>query len=393
MATAMHGLPHLVQSPTEDAFVQDPYPFYDRARAAGDIVFWRDYGMPVAVSHRAVTGILKDRRFGREPIEPPEVPPHLAPFQALERHSMLEREPPAHTRLRGCVLRAFTSARIAALKAGISALCHDLIDRFPDSGFDLLPTYARPIPVIVIARLLGVPESMSDRLLDWSNAMVAMYQARRDRAVEDAAAVASREFSEFLGTHLAERRSSPAGDLVSHLITLQSEEEGLSDEELVATCILLLNAGHEATVHTLGNGAKTLLERGMPLSGDPATVEEILRFDPPLHLFTRVAYEDLTLHGVDLRRGDSVGCLLAAANRDPGVWPDPGRFNPTRRAATNAAFGAGLHFCVGAPLARLELQVSLSTLAERCPTLRLAEPPRYAGLYHFHGLDTLRVTR
>ncbi len=384
------------QSPTDPGFVQNPYPFYDRARGLGDLVWWNNYAIPVATSHRAVTAILKDRRMGRAPLEPPETPPHLAPFYAIEAHSMLELEPPRHTRLRGLVLRAFTSRRIAALAPEIEALCHALIDRFPDGPFDLLPAYAQEVPVIVIARLLGVPETMTAELLSWSNAMVAMYQARRDRAVEEAAARAAEEFARFLRDYVDARRAQPADDLITHLIAAEEDGARLSTDELITTCILLLNAGHEATVHSLGNGVKAVLEAGAQDAArntPEALVEEVLRFDPPLHLFTRWVYKDLELFGHRLARGDEVGCLLAAANRDPAVWTAPEVFDPARSPATHAAFGAGLHFCVGAPLARLEMAIGLRALFTRCPGLELADPPEYANLFHFHGLNRLTVTR
>ena len=386
----------LRQSPTDPAFVQDPYPFYERARAFGDIFYWEDYGLPMAASHRAVTALLKDRRLGREPLEPPSFPDRLAPFYAVEAHSMLELEPPRHTRLRGLVLRAFTNRRIRALAPEIEALCHALIDDLPDGKVDLLPAFAQRLPVIVIARLLGVPEGMADQLLAWSNAMVGMYQARRTREMEDAAAGAAAAFADFMRGYVAERRARPADDLITHLIAAEEEGERLTTDELITTCILLLNAGHEATVHTIGNGVKALLAAGPPrpaLAPDriEGTVEEILRFDPPLHLFTRHVYEDAELFGHAFRRGDRVGCLLASANRDPAVWRDADRFDPFRPVLTNAAFGAGLHFCVGAPLARLELQIALPVLFGRLPGLRLADAPAYANLYHFHGLERLRV--
>ncbi len=386
----------IAQSPTEPGFVQNPYPFYDRARGMGDLVWWEDYGLPVATTHRAVTAILKDRRMGRAPLAPPENPPHLAPFYAIEAHSMLELEPPRHTRLRGLVLRAFTSRRIAALAPEIEALCHRLIDAFPDGPFDLLPAYAQEVPVVVIARLLGVPETMTGQLLDWSNAMVAMYQARRDRAVEDAAARASTEFADFLRDYVTSRRAHPADDLITHLIAAEEDGARLTTDELITTCILLLNAGHEATVHSLGNGVKAVLDTGAQSAATNAPdrlAEEVLRFDPPLHMFTRHIYEDLELFGHRLSRGGEVGCLLGAANRDPAVWTDPNTFLPERKPATHTAFGAGLHFCVGAPLARLELAIGLGTLFTRCPGLRFAAPPGYANLYHFHGLEYLIVTR
>lgn len=388
----------LSQSPTEPAFVQDPYRFYERARKGGPLFRWDDYGLVCATSAAAVGAILRDRRFGRE--EPEElrrpVPAHLAPFYAVEAHSMLELEPPRHTRLRSLVLRAFTSRRIAALAPEIEALSHQLIDAFPAGAFDLLPAFAQKLPVTIIARLLGVPEDRGPDLLAWSNAMVGMYQARRSRAMEDAAVSATQSFADFLRRHVESRRSQPADDLITHLIAAESEGEKLTTDELIATCILLLNAGHEATVHAIGNGVKALLEGGHGagvLTPDraEATVEEILRHDPPLHLFTRHAYEDVEIAGHTFRRGDRVGLLLAAANRDPQMWDAPGRFNPARPVKASHSFGAGLHFCVGAPLARLELQTALPILFRRLPGLTLAEPPRYADLYHFHGLERLMV--
>nr|WP_104069791.1 cytochrome P450 [Albidovulum inexpectatum] len=393
-------MPGLSQSPTEDAFVQNPYPFYDRARALGPLFHWADYDLTCSASATVVGAILRDRRFGRETpaeLKTPE-PEHLAPFYDVERHSLLELEPPSHTRLRSLVLRAFTSRRIAGLAPEIERLAHDLIDAAPESEFDLIRHFAQPLPVIIIARLLGVPETRADDLLAWSNAMVAMYQARRSREIEDAAAKAAAEFSDFLRELVEQRRNAPADDLITQLIRAETEDGKLTTDEMIATCILLLNAGHEATVHTIGNGVKALLEHGMGrdmLAPDrvEATVEEILRFDPPLHLFTRWAYEDVEIAGHSFRRGDRVGCLLAAANRDPAVWDEPDHFVPDRPLKPNLSFGAGIHFCVGAPLARLELRIALPVLFDRLPGLRIAQAPRYANLYHFHGLQQLIVSR
>ncbi len=386
------GLLRLSQPATEPAFVQDPYPFYDRGREGGDLFWWEEYGLPCATSHRAVAALLRDRRLGRE--APPEVAPawpeHVRPFYDVEAHSMLELEPPRHTRLRGLVLRAFTSRRIAAMGPEIEALCDRLIDAFPAGSFDLLDAYGRVIPVVVIARLLGVPEERADDLLGWSNAMVAMYQARRTREIEDRAVAATLAFRGFIEETVRARRKAPGDDLLTHLIAAEEAGERLSTDELVSTCILLLNAGHEATVHTFGNGAKTLLEQGVGAI-DEGTVEEVLRFDPPLHMFTRWVYEDVELHGHPFRRGDQVALLLGAANRDPVAYPEPGRFDPAREGPANVAFGGGIHFCVGAPLARLELLIGLRRLWERRPSLKLAEAPRYADVFHFHGLERLVV--
>lgn len=376
--------------------MQDPYPFYDRARALGPLFLWEDYALPCAAGHAEVNALLRDRRFGREPPPgfAPAIPEHLAPFYAVEAHSMLELEPPRHTRLRGLVLRPFTSRRIAGLAPEIAALCHDLIDALPETAADLLPAFAQKLPVIVIARLLGVPEERADELLHWSNAMVGMYQAGRTPEAEARAVAATGDFVAFLRTHVQQKRAAPADDLLSHLIVAEEAGERLSTDELISTCILLLNAGHEATVHTLGNALNALLPRGIvarPESVAPL-VEEVLRHDPPLHLFTRWCREEAEIFGHRFRPGDQLGCLLAAANRDPAVCPNPGRFDPTRAPGAQLAFGAGIHFCVGAPLARLELQLALPILFDRLKGLQFSRSPRYADVYHFHGLDALPVS-
>jgi cytochrome P450 len=386
----------LQQSPKDTAFVQNPYPFYEHARALGPFFRWADYNLICTGNAAAVNAIFRDRRFGREPVEPLIIPPHLAPFYAVEAHSMLELEPPRHTRLRNLVLRAFTSRRIAGLAPDIAALATELAEACPPGEFDLLTSFAQPLPVRIIARLLGVPEEMAPDLLRWSNAMVGMYMAGRTREMEDKAVAATEAFVSFLRAYVEDRRARPADDLITQLIAAEMEGEKLTTDELITTCILLLNAGHEATVHTIGNGVKTLLETGTPLTAlapekVEATVEEILRFDPALHMFTRYAYDDVEVMGHTFHRGDQVALLLAAANRDPGLWEAPDQFHPARPVKPHASFGAGLHFCVGAPLARLELQVALPILFQHHPGLTLATAPQYADVYHFHGLGALPV--
>jgi cytochrome P450 len=391
---------HLSQSHADPAFVQNPYPFYEVARAAGPFFHWDEYGIACTGNYAAVSAIFRDRRFGREaPAElAPKIPAHLAPFYAVEAHSMLELEPPRHSRLRGLVLRAFTSRRIAGLAPDVTALCDELIGAFPDGPFDLLQAFAQPLPVRIIARLLGVPEGMAPDLLRWSNAMVGMYMANRTRETEDRAVAATEAFVAFMRGYVDQRRARPADDLITHLIAAESEGERLTTDELITTCILLLNAGHEATVHTIGNGVKALLEHQTPHSAlapgaVEATVEEVLRFDPALHMFTRWAYEEVEVMGHRFQRGDRVALLLAAANRDPGQWDRAKAFLPDRPVKPMTSFGAGLHFCVGAPLARLELQIALPALFRACPGLRLVEPPVYGDVYHFHGLQRLMVAR
>ena len=338
----------LSQDPTDDSFVQDPYAFYQRAReTVGSCFHWQEYGMPAALSYSMVAAILRDRRFGREAPEGlgPEKPPHQADFWAVEDHSMLELEPPRHTRLRKLVLHAFTSRRIASLEPEIKALAGELLSDLPSGPFDLLPVFANKLPIIVIARLLGVPEKDADLLLNWSHAMVGMYQARRTYEMEVAASTAAREFSDYLKDIIAHKRRSPADDLLSELIAAEEAGDKLSGPELITTAILVLNAGHEATVHTIGNGVLALLQAGYGsdvLTPDriEAAAEEILRFDTPLHLFDRWAYDDIELGQITVPRHTKIACLLGAANRDPQRWEDPDRFREsisTFRASTPAA--------------------------------------------------------
>lgn len=392
------------QNPRDPAFVQDPYRFYADMHRASNVFFWEEYGMWCVASYDQVNALLRDRRFGREnrwgaPLNPVEGRGHLGDFDRIESGSLLEREPPAHTRLRTLVNRAFVSRSVERLRPRISTLANELIDALPaDQAFDLLPSFATPIPLTVICELLGVPVASANDLLSWSHAMCEMYVTHRSCETEIRANRASAEFGAFLTTHIEEHRYKGADDLLSALIAVRDTGEKLSDDELISTCVLLLNAGHEATVHQTGNAVKTILDQG----GDPrrffntpeaaaATVEEALRFDAPLHMFTRYAYEDVDLGPVILKPGEQVALLLGAANRDPSTFEAPDQFRPGRKDQKNVSFGAGLHFCIGAPLARLELQESLSVLFSRLPTLALKAPPRYRDSYHFHGLERLLV--
>jgi len=395
------------QDPRAPEFVQNPYDFYARVRGLGPVFHWNQYGHICTASHAEVNGLLRDRRFGRSVLHLttrhalgwPEPDPRLADFHAVERHSLLELEPPDHTRLRTLVTRAFVSRQVERLRPAIAALAASLIDRFSGTTVDLLEAFATPIPVQAIAALLDVPAGMAPKLLAWSHAMVAMYQFGRDAEVERAADIAAGEFAAYMRSEIAARRARPGDDLLTQLAAPGSDGARLSDAEIVGTSILLLNAGHEASVHAISNGVLAILRSGLDPAALFATptstataIEEILRFDPPLHMFTRYALEDVSIGRARLRLGDQIGLLLGAANRDPARYPDPDRFDPTRDASGHTSFGAGIHFCLGAPLARLELEVALPLLFTRFPRLALAGPPAYRDTYHFHGLERLLVS-
>ena len=395
-------------SPSDPSFFQDPATAYAALHAAGlDAFFWEDYGHWCFAGHASVSALFRDRRLGREithlhsrdELGWPPLEARLASFYELDAHSMLEREPPAHTRLRTLVNRAFVSRTVERLRPRIAALAHELVDALPaDAPVDLLEHFATPIPVTIIAELLGVPTTDAPRLLDWSHRMVAMYRFNRTRADEDAAVAATQAFVSYLGTVVTARRRTPGDDILSLLIAAESAGDRLSGDELIATAILLLNAGHEATVHAIGNAVAAILMHRL----DPSTVfatpgktasavEELLRFSPPLHMFTRYVLQPIRLDGVSFAVGDTIGLLIGAANRDPRAYVLPERLLPDREGPPHAAFGAGIHFCVGAPLARLELGVALPILFARCPNLRLAAAPLLADRYHFSGLSELRV--
>jgi cytochrome P450 len=398
--------PTVDQDPREPTFVQNPYAFYDLVRDRSLIFRWSQYGHLCTARYEDVNALLRDRRLGRQILHvasreelgwpPPD--PRLADFDALERHSLLELEPPDHTRLRALVNRAFLSRQIERLRPRIAALAEGLLDRAGAGPFDLIEAYATPIPVIVIADLVGIDASHAQSLLDWSHRIVAMYQFRRTPEDEDNANAASRDFGAFVRGEIAERRRRPAEDLISHMIRAETEEGRLSEDEIVTTTILLLNAGHEATVHAIANSVVAILRSGL----DPArmfataetteaTIEEGLRYDPPLHMFTRYAIEPVEIGGNRLAKGERIGLLLGAANRDPTRIANPHRFDPGRKREAHVAFGAGTHFCLGAPLARLELAIALPALFARLPRLRLAEQPVYRDTYHFHGFERVMV--
>ncbi|MER9681271.1 cytochrome P450 [Mesorhizobium sp. M0184] len=392
--------------PHEPAFFQNPYEAYAFLHGASNAFFWEEFGFWCFGGFDDVNRLLRDRRFGRQ--NPAGIPDsrgigqdraHLSAFDGIEANSMLELEPPVHTRLRTLVNRAFVSRQVERLRPRVEALANELIDRFEPGRVDLLPAFAAPLPITIIAEMLGVPVDMGPQLLDWSHRIVAMYMHGRTRETEDTANRAARDFSNFLRGYVAERRKRPGEDLLSLLIAAQEDGQKLSEDELVSSAILLLNAGHEATVHQTGNAVRSILAQG----GDPrrffaspeataATVEECLRFDAPLHMFTRYVYQEVEARpGIIVQPGETIGLLLGMANRDPTAFAEPLAFRPDRADQKNVSFGAGIHFCIGAPLARLELQVSLKTLFDRLPQLHLAEQPRFRDTYHFHGLETLAV--
>ncbi len=370
---------------TDPAVVADPYPHLARLRAVQPVAWHSELGVWLATGHAAAGEVLRDRRLGRifRPRDPLE---EWDTFNWLHADSILDSEPPKHTRLRRLVQGAFGRGHVQRLEPRIAELAAGLLDEAaagPDEEFDILAGYAEPLPVLVIAELLGWPEADRDLLRPWSQAIVKMYEVDRTPEQEEEARSASREFAAYVEELAVQRVASPGADLLTDLVQIRDGSDRLSARELIATAVLLLNAGHEASVNGFGNGLHSLLTApdDVPVDpGDEAGVarlaEEFLRHDSPLQLFERTAKEPAEVAGIALAPGDKVAALLGAANRDPAVFAEPDRFDPGRDPNPHLAFGAGIHFCIGAPLARLELQVSLRTLFTRYPRLELVEAVR-----------------
>lgn len=389
---------------TSAEVVADPYPYFAAARELAPVQWHEQTGMWLAFSHAAANDVLRTRTLGRvwKPRWSAQPMPY---FELIHRNSLLENEPPTHTRLRRLIASAFARGHVERLRPRVAELAERLADGVADAGsdgspVDLISSYAEPLPVQVIAELLGVPEPDWHLLRPWSNAVVKMYEYTVTPAQREAAETAAREFVEYLRAMVAVRRGRPGHDLISSLIAETDVDGGrLSEDELVTTCTLLLNAGHEATVNVVGNGVRALLahpDQVAILQADeslvPGAVEELIRYDSPLQLFERTAVVDTEIQGVQVTAGTKIAALLGSANRDPAVFSEPDRFDVTRADNPHLGFGAGIHFCVGAPLARVELQTSLGVLLRRFPRLAAAGIARRRPEFVIRGLESLPVT-
>ena len=394
---------------TDPAVVADPYPAFAAIREH-TAVGWHDgLGLALAFSHQACDAVLRDRRLGRIFV-PREPAAQWQTFNWLHADSILDSEPPKHTRLKRLVAQAFGRGHVERLRPRVSELAESLLNACADAlaargSFDVLADFAEPLPVLVIAELLGWPEADRHLLRPWSQAIVKMYELDRSSDDEAAAQRAGVEFAAYVGALANERRADPRDDLVTHLVQVRDGRDVLSEHELVATVVLLLNAGHEASVNGFGNGLVSLLKAPDQLDllrrniSDEQlvalAVEEMLRHDSPLHLFERTARSDVevaTSSGpMRLVAGQKVAALLGSANRDPAVFAEPDRFVVDRSPNPHLAFGSGIHFCLGGPLARLELQASLPALLQRFPSLLLAGEPVRRPTFVLRGYRTLPV--
>ncbi|MEU7070779.1 cytochrome P450 [Streptomyces narbonensis] len=387
--------------PWSPEFVADPYPAYARLRAAGRAHWHGPTRQWLIPHHEDVSALLRDRRLGRtythrfthEEFGREAPPAAHEPFHTLNDHGLLDLEAADHTRIRRLVSKAFTPRTVENLAPTVRRLAAGLVgDLVAAGGGDLLASVAEPLPVAVIAEMLGVPEDDEERarLRPWSAAICGMFELNPSEETARRAVAASIEFSDYLRELIARRRKSPGDDLISSLIAV----EGLTEQEMISTCVLLLNAGHEATVNTTVNGWWTLLKHGV--RPDPeklsTAVEELLRYDTPLQMFERWVLDDIEVGGQVIPRGSEVALLFGSANRDPARFgPTADELDLTRADNPHITFGAGIHYCLGAPLARLELEAVFGELLRRAPKLRLAAEPVWKPGYVIRGFDELLV--
>ncbi|ARF79907.1 cytochrome P450 [Kitasatospora aureofaciens] len=394
--------------PWSAAFVAHPYDVYAELREHAPVTYHEPTNQWLVSRHEDVSALLRDRRLGRtythrfshQEFGRPEPDPAHEPFHTLNDHGLLDLEAPDHTRIRRLVSKAFTPRMVEGLRPTVQRLAGELVDGLlAAGGGDLIAAVAEPLPVAVIAEMLGVPEGDRHLLRPWSADITGMFELNPSEEVARRAVTASTEFSDYLRALIRERRANPGEDLISALIQAQEGSDALSEQEMVSTCVLLLNAGHEATVNTTGNGWWALFRNPGELArlrGDvdgllPTAVEELMRWDTPLQMFERWVLEDIEVRGVTVPRGAEIALLFGSANRDPERFADPDRLDLGRTDNPHITFGAGIHFCLGAPLARLELTESFGALLRRAPGLRLVREPEWNPGYVIRGLKELLV--
>ncbi|MGH1491097.1 MAG: cytochrome P450 [Acidimicrobiales bacterium] len=392
----------------DPAFIADPYPVLNALREAAPIFWNESSGQWMVTRFDDVASALRDRRMGRsythrfshEELGRTEPDARWAKFNEHEQWSLLNLEPPDHTRLRRLISKVFTPRSVAKLADDICGLSDGLLDRCADLGtFDLLSDYAQPYSVAVICSMLGVPSADAQLLLDWSHAIVKMYELTATDEIRVAADRAAGEYIAYTAALVEQKRKHPDGLLVSELVAVEDGGETLTTDEIISTTMVLLEAGHEATVNTLGNGFRALMrhrdqwDRVVSGAVEPsAAVEELLRWDSPLQMFERWILEPgVEIGGQELAVGDEIAMLFGSAQRDPRRFDQPDRFDIGRNDPAHIGFGGGIHFCIGAPLARLELSQSVSGLVERFPGLRLVEEPVYHPTFVIRGLTELRL--
>ena len=388
-------------NPLSNRTAQDPYPVYAALRARAPVHRSALLNAWLFTRHADVDAILRDhRRFGNDPRKGSLSSRQRRMLPPSHEFTMLFLDPPDHTRLRALVNQAFTRRVVNALEPRIRAILGSLLDTIEDpAGFDFMEAVARPLPVIVIAEMLGVPPSDRDRFRVWSARRARLLEPTISAREREAGGAAGREFDAYFRTIIEQRRAAPRDDIVSALALARDEGDRLTEREMLNMLRLLLVAGHETTVNLIGNGMLALIRHPETLrqlrsdpSMIPAAVEEMLRFDSPAQADFRRVLEDCEVGGIALRKRDNVVLLLGAANRDPEVFEDPDRFDVGRSRGSHLSFGRGIHHCLAAALARLEGRIVFEMLLERFSRISLrGERPRFHRAMLLRGLQSLAL--
>lgn len=389
---------------TNPDFVTNPYPALKELRALGKPVWHEESGLFLAARYKDANQVLRTRALGRifqerKPVEDWET------FNYLHSDSILDSEPPKHTRLRSLVMKAFNPKTIEELRPTVERLTKELLanveKKLAEKGeFDLIADFAEPLPVMVISELLGFPKEDEYLLRPWSQAIVKMYEPAPTEEEKAEARKASNEFASYVHKLMIDRQQNPGTDLITELALVEEQGEKLTARELIATCVLLLNAGHEASVNGFGNGMVAALKneeqwnllRNSPDELSGSAVDEFLRFDAPLHLFERTATEDTEIGGVLVKEGQKIAALLGSANRDEEIFQNADQLDLTRSPNPHIGFGAGIHFCIGAPLARMEMTTALPQLVKKYPNLKLDGEPVRRPTFVLRGYESVRVS-
>ena len=388
----------------DPAFVNDPYEALKTLRQVGEPVWHEEMQIFLAARHSDANDVFRNKALGR--IFKDKTPEfEWETFNWLHSDSILDSEPPKHTRLRALVAKAFNRNKIEGMRPAVERITIQLLDAIDKKvkngeNFDLIADYAEPLPVKIIADLLGFPESEEHLLRPWSQSIVKMYEVNPSVEHQMQAKKAAGEFAEYVRDLAEHRKVHPGQDLITDLAMVEENGEKLNSHELVATCVLLLNAGHEASVNAFGNGMVAALERpdqSALLRDNPrgiaeTALEEFMRFDAPLHLFERTATVDTELGGIKIAKGQKIAALIGAANRDESIFENPDEMDLTRDPNPHIGFGAGIHFCLGAPLARLEMGVSLPALWEKYPTMKLASTPVRRQTFVLRGYESVEIS-
>ena len=382
-------------------FIVNPYPELTKLRKIGKPIWHEETQMFLAARYDDANATLRNKSLGRI-FKPKEPEAEWGTFNWLHADSILDSEPPKHTRLRALVSKAFNKNVIESQREIIEKIVAELIDgiKAQHGNFDLIADFAEPLPVKVIVALLGFPEEDEYLLRPWSQAIVKMYEVNPSEEVKKNAKKAASEFAAYVQKLADERKINPSNDLITDLVRVEEQGEKLNAHELIATCILLLNAGHEASVNGFGNGMVALLERESEfkkLAEQPdlysaTAVEEFLRFDAPLHLFERTATIDTEVGGVEIKKGQKIAALLGSANRDEEHFANSERMDIARDPNPHIGFGAGIHFCLGGPLARLEMGIALPRLIKAFPKMQIISDPIRRPTFVLRGYEKVEIS-